>query len=192
MSNEFLIGSIPDVGKMLTWLAKRLRLSLNKLTELGGGTSSSLIGLATGTRKPGDLNLGPVLRVLQAVEYELAVRPKKGEKGVLLRRPGAQDLMILGLDGGQLELALDSLDEVPGLLNTLAMANDASVSGLSRRAGLPSLGLVGVANGTSDNKDVRLRNLFSYIDAAGFQVSVRPVHATRRAARMALAAAYRG
>lgn len=191
MNSHFKVSEVESIGGMLSWMAKRLRLSINALIKLGGSHNSSLMGMATGSRVRGDLGLVPILRVLSAVNYELVAIPKGGQPGLLLRRDGAEDLMVVGLGGNRIELTMQTFKDVPVLLNTLASATNMTVTGLVRASNVNSLGLVGLANGTSDHKDVRLRNLLAVIDAAGFEVCCRPVHATRREARTALAAAYR-
>lgn len=192
MTGEFPVTSVDSVGDALTWLAKRLRLSLHKMCSYSGTNSSSLIGHATGTRRSTDLNLGPLLRLLSAVGYEMVAKPANDQAGLVLRRIGARDLMVVGADGGPLQITMAGLDDLPALLNTLATARDMTISGLVRSAGLTSLGLVGIAHGTSDNADVRIRNLLTVIEAAGCVLFIRPVHDNRRAARLALATARRG
>jgi hypothetical protein len=191
VTNQFQIKDVPDVGPMLFWMAKKLRLSLSALTSSGGTASSSLNSFATGSKTQTDLNLRPLLRILKAVNYELVASPKGKAQGLLLRRDGAEDLLVVGSDGGRLEIVLDVMEGLPAFLNTMAAATGQTVTAMVRAANCNSLTLVGIATGRGTHSDVRIRALLKTIDIAGFDMHCRPVHATRRAARAALADARR-
>lgn len=191
MSNEFPIRAMDDLGEMLLWMAKRLKISITALSGAGGVHNSSLSGFATGSKRSGDLNAAPLLRVLEVSSYELVTRPKKGDRGVMIKRENSHPLLVVGLDGGPIEITWNRPEEIPLLLNTLAMARDLTVTGLVKQSGINSTSLVSLAMGNSANKDVRMRGLLRVIDTADFTTICRPIHATRREARMAMAAAWR-
>lgn len=171
---------------MLQWLAKRKKLSLTALIGASGTKHGGLVSFATGTRPTNDLNFSPLMRVITSVGYEFAAMPKKGA-GIVITREGAEPLMVMGVDGGRIDIAMGKMSDVAVLLNTMAAANDMTVTGLVVRTGINSTSLVGFAKGTGPNADIRVNNVLRLVDVAGFRVVVRPEHRTMREARMALA-----
>lgn len=191
MKSEYPIEDLNDIGDMLAWLAKRLKISIYALSSLSGSVNSSLQGFASGSKRSGDLNAGPLFRVLTEAGYELVSSPLE-DKGIVLSRPGADDLMVVGLDGGRIEITWDSVADIGKLLNTMAMARGVTVTGLIKESGINSTSLVSLAMGNSTNKDVRLNGVLRVVKIAGFATRCRPVHATRAEARRAFAGLYRG
>lgn len=177
---------VEDAAGMLQWLAKRKKLSLNALVSASGTKHTGLVSYATGSRPAGDLNLSPLLRVVTAMGYEFAAVPKEGA-GIVITREGAEPLRVVAIDGGRIDITVAKMSDVAVLLNTMAAANDATITGLVVRTGINSTSLVGFAKGTGPNADIRLNNLLRICDVAGFRVVVRPEHKTMREARMALA-----
>jgi hypothetical protein len=189
-SNEILIGGISDVTSALRVIAQQLKMSMTGLVNAGGTENGSLVGIGTGTAKISDMNIGPLLRVLQVVDWEMAGRTRDPQ-GLMLHSKGAIDLMVTGMDGGRIEVPVGRLEDVPLLLNTVAVANHMTVTGVNKAAGIGGGSLIGIARGTSDQIDLRLGNLVAYVQAGQFELLVRPVHANRRAARVAFAAGHR-
>jgi hypothetical protein len=183
---EFPLAKVADIGDMLQWMARRMKVSLSALVDAGGTRNGSLISFSTGSKRSNDLNVGPVLRVLKAVGYELVLRPKGGRDGVVLQAPGALPLYVVGGDTGPLEIQISELGDFAVAINTMATAKGVAVTGLMKLAGIYSTSLVSLASGRSPDKDIRFANLFKLIDGGGFEMIGRPVHATARAARMAL------
>lgn len=110
----------------------------------------------------------------------------------MIRPEGGIEMLVCGADGGRLDVSVGGLDDVPLLLNTMAAANGMTMTGLNKAAKLGGGSLIGVARGTTPNANVRLSGLVQIAHAARFELLIRPVHATRREARTALAAARRG
>lgn len=187
---EVLIGGMEDVTTALQTMAKKTRLSMTALVSAGGVENGSLVSIGTGKGRTKDLSLGPLFRVMQAINWELVGRTQD-PRGIVITPEGGVDLLITAGDGGRLEVPMFGLQDVPLLLNTMAAANGLTISGLNNAAGLGGGSLVGVARGTAPNQDIRLNGLVKITAAAKFELLVRPVHATLREARMALAAARR-
>jgi len=185
-NGEFPLSSVEDAAQMLHWLAKRRKLSLTALVGAAGTKHGGLVTFATGSRRSDNLNLAPLIRVVTAVGYEFAASPAKGA-GIVMTREGAEPLMVVGADGGRIDISVVSMADAAKLMHTMAAANDLTLTGLVTRAGINSTSLVGFARGNSPNQDIRINNLLQMIDAAGFRFVVRPVHKTMREARMALA-----
>lgn len=185
-NGEYPLTTAEDAAGMLQWLAKRKKLSLNALVGASGTKHAGLVSFATGSRPAGDLNLNPLLRVVSSVGYEFAAMPKQGT-GIVIAREGAEPLMVVGIDGGRIDIAMGKMSDVARLLNTMAAANDLTVTGLVVRTGINSTSLVSFAKGSGPNADIRVNNLLRLVAAAGFRFVTRPVHKTLREARMALA-----
>lgn len=185
-NGEYRVVTIVDAGGMLTWLAKRKKLSVTALVGAGGAKHSGLVSFATGSRPAGDLNLSPLMRVVTSVGYEFAGMPKEGT-GIVITREGAEPLLVVGIDGGRIDISMTEMSDVARLMNTMAAANDLTLTGLVARTGISSTSLVGFARGTGPNQDIRINNLLRLVEVAGFRLVVRPVHRTMREARMALA-----
>lgn len=189
-STEIRIQSLADVSAALKAIAKRLNLSITALVATGGVETGTLIGIGTGTGKTKDMSIGPLLRVLNKVNWEMAGRTQD-PRGIVIHPEGGIEMLICGADGGRLDISVGSLDDLPPLLNTMAAANGLTMTGLNKVAKLGGGSLVGIARGTSPNADIRLSGLVQITYAAKFELLIRPVHATRRDARTALAAARR-
>lgn len=185
-NGEYPLGTVEDAAAMLQWLAKRKKLSLTALVGASGTKHGGLVSFATGTRPAGDLNLSPLLRVVASVGYEVVARPKKGI-GIVINREGAEPLMVVGIDGGRIDIPMATMSDVARLLNTMAAANDLTITGLVVRTGINSTSLVSFAKGTGPNTDIRVNNLLRLVDVAGFRIVVRAEHKTMREARMILA-----
>lgn len=183
------IAGMADVTHALQVIAKRLRLSITALVDTGGVTNSSLIGIGTGSSHTKDMSVGPLLRVLSAVNYELVVRARDA-RGVLIKPEGSLELRVLGPDGGPIEIAADSVKDFPLMLNTMAAANGLTISGLVKASGLGGGSLVAVARRTAgwDEPDVRLNSLVKVVHQAQFELLIRPLHRSMREARIARAA----
>lgn len=192
MSLEIIVNGLPDITTVLQTMSRRKKLSITAMVDAGGVPNGSLTSIGTGKSKASDMAIGPLLRVLGTYGYELVARSSDPD-GVLIKPEGAVEMRVTGVDGGRLEVAIDSLVEAPIMLNTLAGAKQMTISGLSKAAGLGGGSLIAVARGTAgDSPDLRLGGLLKLVKYAGFELLVRPVHATRREARAALAAARRG
>lgn len=185
-NGEYPLSSTEDARGMLQWLAKRRKLSLNALITASGTRHTGLVSFATGSRPTGDLSLGPLLRVVTSVGYEFAAVPKEGT-GIVITREGAEPLLVVGADGGRIDVSIAKLSDVSVLLNTMAAANDATITGLVVRTGINSTSLVSFAKKSGPNTDIRVNNLLRLAAVAGFRILVRPEHKTMRQARMALA-----
>jgi hypothetical protein len=190
MSLELPISDMADVTVALQTIARRLRLSVTALIEAGGVSNGSLGSIATGRSRQKDLALLPLLRVLHPAGYELVGRVADPNGLLVTVERGAQ-FLVLGPDGGRLEVVVADLEGVGVLFNTMAAANHLSVTGLVKMTGVNSTSLVGVAKGTGDNGDVRLINMIRLVEMARFELLIRPVHQTRREARIALTSARR-
>lgn len=191
MSVEVIIAGMADVTTALQTMAKRTKLSMTALVNAGGTENGSLVSIGTGRSRTADMSLGPLFRVTQAINWELVGRTKD-PRGIRMVPEGGVELLITGGDGGHLEVAMNGLPDIPRLLNTMAAANGLTITGLNKVAKLGGGSLVGVAKGTAPNQDIRLSGLVKIADAAHFELLVRPVHQTLRAARMAMATARRG
>jgi hypothetical protein len=189
--NEVQIRGLADVGTALQLMAKRLRMSVTALVATGGTENGTLVGIGTGATKAKDMAVGPLFRVLQAVNWEMAGRTQDPH-GIVIRPEGALEMLVCGADGGRLDVSVGSLDELPRLLNTMAAANGLTITALNKAAKLGGGSLIGMAKGTTPQADIRLNGLVQMTYAAQFELLIRPVHATRRAARSALAATRRG
>ncbi len=192
MSAEWRIERMADVGVALQGMARRIGISMTALVEAGGVINGTLVAIGTGTSRNKDMSVGPLLRVLAATSYELVARSIDPD-GLRIKPEGSVELLVRAADGGRIEVTVDNLDDVRLLLNTMAAANWMSVSGMVRQAGSTGTSLVGLARGTNlDSKgDLRLSNLLRVTAVARFELVVRPTHASRREARIALAAARR-
>lgn len=190
MTNEVVIGGIPDVTAALQLIAKRTRLSMTALINTGGVENGSLTSIGTGSVRAKDMALGPLFRVLRAVNWELAGR-SKDPRGVIIKPEGGTELLVCGADGGRPDISVAGLQDLPILLNTVAAANGMTVTGVNRIAQLTGGSLVGIARRTSPNNDVRINGLIRFVEAAQFELLIRPVHETMRQARMAFATARR-
>jgi hypothetical protein len=191
MSDEVRIQGIPDVSQALQIIARRLKMSASALAKTGGVDNGSLTGIATGTARIKDMGMTPLLRVLQAVKWEMAGRTED-PRGLVVHPEGALGMRICAADGGRLDVPFVSVKDLPLLLNTMAAANGLTVTALNKAAGVAGGSLIAIAKGTGPNADVRLANLVKVARAAKFELIIRPVHTTRRSARIALAASVRG
>lgn len=190
--NEVVVAGIPDVTKALQLMAKQLRLSITALTTTAtGGDNGTLTSIGTGQVRTKDMAVGPLLRVLQRVDWELAGRVKDS-RGILIHPEGSVDLLVTAADGGRIEVSVVTLEDMPRLLNTMAAANGVTITALNKMAKLGGGSLIGIAKGTATGADLRLSGLAKMAEAAAFELVVRPQHDTRRAARAALASARRG
>lgn len=185
-AKEHPFTSLDDIGPMLNWLAKRRNLTLNGLVvHAGGATHSGLVSFATGARPVTDLLLGPLLKVVTAVGYEVGVRPRSGA-GIKLVREGAEPLLVMGADGGPIDLSITTLDDVRVVINTIAVAKGMAVSGLIKST-VNASSLVSFATGRNPRAEIQAKNVLALMEQAGFRASVRPVHPSAREARILLA-----
>lgn len=191
MSQELLITDLASVARLLRLVAKKRGISISALVDAGGVTNGSLTSIATGNTRQKDMTIGPLLRVLRPVGYETVGRTID-PRGILLKAEGAAEMLVLGPDGGRLEVLVEDMDDVSVLLNTMAAANGRTMTGLARLTGVTSTSLVQIARKTGPNTDLRLGNLTRLMKVAGFELIARPQHRTRREARLALIAAARG
>lgn len=180
---EHQISDIASLGPVLRDVAKKANLSITALV----GNNGSLIGVATGTRAPQDASIGPLLRILNRVDWEVLLRPLSGH-GTIVYRPGSLPLMIVGADGGPLEIPVGTLNDLSQGIATMAAATDQTVSRMVKAAGTNSTSLITFATGTARGKDVRLLPLLRVMDRAEFGMYVRPKYRTRRDARLRLEA----
>lgn len=187
MSVEVVIGGMADVTTAIQVMAKRTKLSITGLIETGGVVNGSLTSIGTGNSRSKDMSIGPLFRVLQAINWEMAGRTKDPQ-GLLVTPEGGVQMRVTGPDGGRLEVAMNGLLDIPLLLNTMAAANGLTVTGLNKLAKLGGGTLIGVAKGTAPNQDVRLSGLVQITEASRFELLVRPIHQTLREARMVMAA----
>lgn len=189
-SNEVIISQLADVTKALRLMSGKLKMSITALV-VAGGANSSLTGVGTGTTTAKDLTVGPLLRVLKAVDWELAGRTKD-PRGILFQPPGSEQLLVTGADGGRLDISMVTLEDVPLLLNTMAGANGMTVTALNNKAKIGGGSLIGIAKGTTPHADLRLSGLVAMAEAATFELVIRPQFAGRREARAALSASRHG
>lgn len=181
---EVRIAEMADVGTAMRLMAGRLKLSLTKMVEAGGVQNGSLIGIGTGSRKTKDMSLVPLLRLLRAVNWEMAGRVRD-PRGIVIYPEGAVELLITAPDGARIEVPIGALSDVAVLLNTMAAANALTVTGLNKKAKLGGASLVALAKNSGPYDDIRLRGLLQIVEAAQFELLIRPRHATRREARHA-------
>jgi hypothetical protein len=182
------ITGVEDVGAAMRAIAKKMNISVSALVDAGGTQNGSLISIATGRNPNRDMAIGPLLRVLKAVGYELVGRTID-EHGLVVKQEGAAEIRVTGADGGRLEVAMDTLADVPILLNTMAFANGLSMTGLVKLAGISSSSLVSMAKQSGPAGDLRLNNVLAVAATARFELIIRPVHRSAREARVALASA---
>jgi hypothetical protein len=187
MTRALSIGGMADVTHALQVMAKRLGLSITALVDTGGVTNGSLIGIGTGTATNKDMSIGPLLRVLNAVDYELVGRARS-TTGLVVEPVGGLPMRVFGPDGGRLEAGVDSLKDLPLLLNTMAAANWLTITALVKASGLRGGSLVAIARGTAGPEpDARLSGLVMVAQQAQFELLIRPIHRSMREARIALA-----
>lgn len=182
--NEIALMSLEDLGAVLRAMAKASRVTVTGLVRSTGKTTTSLVGLANGTNVNQDANALPVLRILESAGWELVARPKDGES-VTISRPGALPLRVVAADGGPLEVVINDLAGFATLINTMALANDRTPTGLAVDAKINSSVLISLATGRDFGKDIRFSGLWKLIASAGFVLYARPRHRTAREARLA-------
>jgi hypothetical protein len=178
--SELLIADLDDLGVALRAMAKSLGLSV---TAMLGDNGSTLIGMATGNRSNQDAAVGPVLRGFNRASWELVARPKSGD-GIIVSREGTLPLKMVGADGGPIEITINELADVTRMIKTMALANDKTISGLVKAAGVNSTAIVSFATGSGGHKDVRLLNLLRITEFAEFALFARPQFRNRREARL--------
>src|SRR4051812_43923883 len=118
MSDEVRIQGMPDVSTALQLIAKRLKMSVTMLVNAGGVDNGSLTSIGTGQIRTKDMSVGPLLRVLRAVSWEMAGR-SKSPQGIILRPEGGIDMLICGADGGRLDIPINSVEDIRPLLITM-------------------------------------------------------------------------
>lgn len=184
MSIEIKVSGMQDITTALQAIAKRLRISVSALVEAGGVTNGSLTSVGTGRSHNKDMAINPLLRVLGPAGFELVGRGRDPH-GLIVKVDGGIDILVRGADGGRLEVIIETMADIPVLLNTMAAANNLTMTGLVRLTGANSTSLVGIAKGTGGS-DLRLLNLVRLAEKAQFELVIRARHATRREARLAL------
>jgi hypothetical protein len=189
-TKEIIVRGVPDVTTAIRAMAKAKRMSITALVETGGVANGSLTSIGTGSTTKTDMALGPLLRVLRAVGWEMVGR-SVDPTGVMIQVDRGLPIRVVGADGGRLLVPIVTMDDVPILLNTMAAANGLTMSGLVTLTGMNSTSLVGMARGTGANKDLRLTNLVRLVGKARFELVVRPQHQSMRDARIAVIGAAR-
>lgn len=187
MSNtEIRITGMADVGTALRAMARRLGISISALVDAGGTFNGSLIAVGTGNSRHKDTSIRPILRVLKPAGWELVGRVADPD-GLLIKVDRGVPILVRGADGGRLEVSIETMGDVSTLLNTMAAANGITMTSLVARSGSSSSSLVSVATGRTVQADLRLSNLVRITETAQFELVIRPIHATLREARIALA-----
>lgn len=173
------IKDVASVGPLVQRMAKYCDLSMTALV----GPTGSLLGLATGSRVPGDLSLSTLLRVVQRARWEFVIKPSR-DQDIILARSGCRPLLLRSLDGGPIEIQIREMVDFPTALLTVAMANDMSITGLVRGSGASSGTLVAFATGGDPDRNLRLTSLLRVVQHGKFTLYARPQFSNLRKARL--------